>query len=622
MVWGILASVVVVVHAAFVLFVVLGGLVVARWGRVGWAHVPAVVWAVAIEWRRAVCPLTPLENRLRQLAGASGYSEDFLQRYVLSALYPAGLTRESQVALGVAVVAVNAVGLLVGVASRSNQTNCRIMDSSPADVPKHPGPVHRMTRQMVGRRVCTLLALCVVVALSACGAGGENGGGPARARANDPASRRAVSAPDTAPTRAPEAPRIVVLGDSLTAGLGLPVDLSFPARLQATLDEAGYPHEIVNAGESGGTSAGGLRRLERSLEGDVRVLVLALGANDGLRGLAVDEMKANLAEIIQTARARGVAVLLAGMEAPPNLGSNLHDRLPRRVPRPFRGVRHGVRAVSAGRRRRCRRAEPGGRDASERRGGHYGRGPSLAGARAAAGRRSDAMIELRGVSKTVTSGDRPLTILHPLDLFIPSGQCVSIVGPSGSGKSTLLGLIAGLDAPTTGEILIDGVEITTLSEDALASLRGSNIGFVFQFFHLIPSLTAFENILVPLEIAGVTGAREKAEGLLQEVGLEARASHYPSQLSGGEQQRIAIARALANDPPILLADEPTGNLDSVNGHHVVELLLEVNRRRGTTVVLVTHDTELAEITEVTLLMRDGRTERRQAAPGEPASREA
>ncbi len=232
------------------------------------------------------------------------------------------------------------------------------------------------------------------------------------------------------------------------------------------------------------------------------------------------------------------------------------------------------------------------------------------------------MIELRGVSKTVTSGDRPLTILHPLDLFIPSGQCVSIVGPSGSGKSTLLGLIAGLDAPTTGEILIDGVEITTLSEDALASLRGSNIGFVFQFFHLIPSLSAFENILVPLEIAGVTGAREKAEGLLREVGLEERATHYPSQLSGGEQQRIAIARALANDPPILLADEPTGNLDSVNGHHVVELLLEVNRRRGTTVVLVTHDTELAEITEVTLLMRDGHTERRQAAPGEPVSREA
>ena len=195
------------------------------------------------------------------------------------------------------------------------------MESSPADVPKHPRPVHRMTRQMVGRRVCALLALCVVVALSACGAGGANGGGPARVRADDPASRRAVLAPDTAPARAPEAPRIVVLGDSLTAGLGLPADLSFPARLQAMLDEAGYPLEVVNAGESGGTSAGGLRRLERSLEGDVRVLVLALGANDGLRGLAVDEMKANLAEIIQTAQARGAAVLLAGMEAPPNLGS-------------------------------------------------------------------------------------------------------------------------------------------------------------------------------------------------------------------------------------------------------------------------------------------------------------
>ena len=228
------------------------------------------------------------------------------------------------------------------------------------------------------------------------------------------------------------------------------------------------------------------------------------------------------------------------------------------------------------------------------------------------------MIELRGVSKTVTSGDRPLTILHPLDLFVPSGQCVSIVGPSGSGKSTLLGLIAGLDAPTTGEILIDGVEITALDEDSLAGLRGAKIGFVFQFFHLIPSLSAFENILVPLEIAGVHDARQKAQGLLEEVGLVERAHHYPSQLSGGEQQRIAIARALANDPPILLADEPTGNLDSANGHHIVEILLDVNRRRGTTVVLVTHDTELADITQVTLSMRDGRTERREAV--RPAAR--
>ena len=232
------------------------------------------------------------------------------------------------------------------------------------------------------------------------------------------------------------------------------------------------------------------------------------------------------------------------------------------------------------------------------------------------------MIELRGVSKTVKSGDQPLTILHPLDLFIPSGQCVSVVGPSGSGKSTLLGLIAGLDAPTTGEILIDGIEITNLDEDAMASLRGSKIGFVFQFFHLIPSLSAFENILVPLEISGVAGARKRAEGLLEDVGLVERAHHYPSQLSGGEQQRVAIARALANNPLILLADEPTGNLDSTNGHHVVEILLDVNRRRGTTVVLVTHDNELAGISEVTLAMRDGQAEHREIARSpSPTSRE-
>ena len=228
------------------------------------------------------------------------------------------------------------------------------------------------------------------------------------------------------------------------------------------------------------------------------------------------------------------------------------------------------------------------------------------------------MIELRGVSKTVISGSQPLTILHPLDLVIPSGQCVSIVGPSGSGKSTLLGLIAGLDAPSTGEILVNGVDITKLDEDGLARLRGAKIGFVFQFFHLIPSLSAFENILVPLEIAREPRARPKAESLLREVGLVDRGHHYPSQLSGGEQQRVAIARALANDPPILLADEPTGNLDSANGRHVVEILLDINRTRGTTVVLVTHDQELADITEVTLSMRDGRTERR-AAPGSQAS---
>jgi putative ABC transport system ATP-binding protein len=216
------------------------------------------------------------------------------------------------------------------------------------------------------------------------------------------------------------------------------------------------------------------------------------------------------------------------------------------------------------------------------------------------------MIELRGVSKTVSSGDRPLTILHPLDLSIPSGQFVAIVGPSGSGKSTLLGLLAGLDAPTTGTITVDGVDITALAEDELARLRGEKIGFVFQFFHLVPSLTAFENILVPMEIAGRRDAVDRARQLIREVGLEDRGHHYPSQLSGGEQQRVAIARALANEPPIVLADEPTGNLDSTTGRHIMDLLLAVHRARGTTLVLVTHDAELAGLADTRLVLRDGR----------------
>jgi putative ABC transport system ATP-binding protein len=216
------------------------------------------------------------------------------------------------------------------------------------------------------------------------------------------------------------------------------------------------------------------------------------------------------------------------------------------------------------------------------------------------------MIELHGVSKTVESGGRPLTILHPLDFSIGSGQFVAIVGPSGSGKSTLLGLLAGLDAPSSGHIVIDGVDITRLSEDALAKLRGEKIGFVFQFFHLVPSLTAFENILVPMEIAGRSGANARARQLLDEVGLSERGHHYPSQLSGGEQQRIAIARALANDPPILLADEPTGNLDSTTGRVVLDLLLNVRRRRETTLILVTHDAELAALADLRLVLRDGR----------------
>lgn len=222
------------------------------------------------------------------------------------------------------------------------------------------------------------------------------------------------------------------------------------------------------------------------------------------------------------------------------------------------------------------------------------------------------MIRLQGVSKTVTSGDRPLTILHPTDLFIPSGQFVAVMGPSGSGKSTLLGLIAGLDAPTAGTIEIDGVDITTLGEDALAKLRGAKIGFVFQFFHLIPSLTAYENVLVPMEIAGRRDAPRRASARLAEIGLDARGHHYPSQLSGGEQQRVAIARALSNDPPILLADEPTGNLDLANGRHIMELLAAIHRK-GVTLLLATHDAELAASADVRLTMRDGRIQTADAA---------
>jgi putative ABC transport system ATP-binding protein len=223
------------------------------------------------------------------------------------------------------------------------------------------------------------------------------------------------------------------------------------------------------------------------------------------------------------------------------------------------------------------------------------------------------MIELRGVSKTVTSGSTPLTILHPLTLSIPRGEFVAILGPSGSGKSTLLGLIAGLDAPSEGSVVIDGTDITTLDEDALARLRGEKIGFVFQFFHLIPSLTAIENVAVPMEIARASDPWRRAAALIDEVGLTGRAHHYPAQLSGGEQQRVAIARALANDPPLLLADEPTGNLDTATGRTIMEIIRSVHERRGTTVVLVTHDAELAALADSRLVLRDGRVVDRSAA---------
>ena len=215
------------------------------------------------------------------------------------------------------------------------------------------------------------------------------------------------------------------------------------------------------------------------------------------------------------------------------------------------------------------------------------------------------MISLHDVSRTVASGAGPLTILHPTSLEIARGRSVAITGPSGSGKSTLLGLIAGLDAPTTGRIVLDGTDITALDEERLARLRGGTVGIVFQFFHLIPSLTALENVLVPMEIAGASDALARGRALIADLGLSDRGHHYPSQLSGGEQQRVAIARALANAPPIILADEPTGNLDSVTGRQVIDLLLAVVRRRGCTLLLVTHDRDLAALADEAILLKDG-----------------
>ena len=216
------------------------------------------------------------------------------------------------------------------------------------------------------------------------------------------------------------------------------------------------------------------------------------------------------------------------------------------------------------------------------------------------------MIELKNVTKTVRSGTEDLTILDDVSIEIPDGEFVAVTGASGSGKSTLLGLIAGLDAPTSGAILIDGDTINEMSEDALAGIRSEKIGFIFQSFHLIPSLTAFENVLIPMEILGLKNAKERAKQLLIDVDLTNRGHHYPTELSGGEQQRIAIARAFANQPKILLADEPTGNLDSRNGSHIFDLMTDLHSRNNVTLILVTHDNFLAEKAQRRIVLKDGR----------------
>jgi putative ABC transport system ATP-binding protein len=216
------------------------------------------------------------------------------------------------------------------------------------------------------------------------------------------------------------------------------------------------------------------------------------------------------------------------------------------------------------------------------------------------------MIEVRGLKKSIRNGSRTVEILKQIDLVIPSGQFVSIMGASGSGKSTLLGLLAGLDSPTEGEILIDGTEISRLPEDKLAEVRGRKLGFVFQSFQLIPTLTALENVLLPHELNGNGNGRAVATELLRSVGLVDRLHHYPIQLSGGEQQRVALARAFVLQPPIIFADEPTGNLDSENGAHVLELLLERNRRSGATLVLVTHDAQVSAHADRRVVLSDGR----------------
>ncbi|MCU0624839.1 MAG: ABC transporter ATP-binding protein [Gemmatimonadaceae bacterium] len=215
------------------------------------------------------------------------------------------------------------------------------------------------------------------------------------------------------------------------------------------------------------------------------------------------------------------------------------------------------------------------------------------------------MLAARSLTKEYPSGGSALAVLRDVDFEIPQGQFVSIVGPSGSGKTTLLGLLAGLDTPSKGTVVLDGADMAGLDEDARARLRGEKVGFIFQSFQLIPTLTAMENVQVPLELRGESGAEPRARELLTRVGLGHRLDHFPTQLSGGEQQRVAIARAFSNQPRILFADEPTGNLDVNTGAKIVELLEQLNRESGSTVIIVTHDLQLAERAQRVIRLRDG-----------------
>ena len=217
----------------------------------------------------------------------------------------------------------------------------------------------------------------------------------------------------------------------------------------------------------------------------------------------------------------------------------------------------------------------------------------------------DPILEIKQLTQTYSSGSRSLTVLNSINLEITEGSTAAIVGPSGSGKTTLLGLCAGLDRPTSGEVILNGIALGQQSEDELAEIRNRHVGFVFQSFQLVPTLTALENVMVPLELRGEGGVQSDAEELLSEVGLGDRMEHYPSQLSGGEKQRVAIARAFINRPKILFADEPTGNLDTETGRKVEELLFSLNRQKGTTLVLVTHDPELAKQCERTVRLKKG-----------------